>query len=246
MPAPATHPLRLTAIICAGGSGTRFGTANGSKLDIDLHGEPVLIRAVRALASRPEIATTVVAGPADPDALNEFRRRHASRLEKLGATVCAGGRTERYETVQAALAYALEEHDRPDAVLVHDAARPCVSNEIITAVINGLQNHGAVVPAVPVADTLKRVEPGSSPHAVIETVDRGGLFACQTPQGFHTELLERAYAQQDLTSTDDAQLVERLGEPVVLVPGDPRNLKITRPDDLDIARVTLPTLPEIP
>ncbi|NRA57842.1 MAG: 2-C-methyl-D-erythritol 4-phosphate cytidylyltransferase [Phycisphaerales bacterium] len=241
---PATNPsrLRIAAIICAAGSGTRFGSDHGSKLDADLHGEPVLYRATQALSSRPEVVTTIVAGPADAEALAEFRRRHEAQLDILGAAICAGGPTERYETVQAALRYTLEHYERPDAVLVHDAARPCTSDAVVYAVINGLGNHAAVVPAVPVADTLKRVEAGSDPRAVLETVDRRGLFSCQTPQGFRTDLLERAYMQSNLVSTDDAQLIERLGEPVALVPGDPRNLKITRPHDLDIARAVWPTL----
>lgn len=77
---------------------------------------------------------------------------------------------------------------------------------------------------------------------MLDTVDRSNLFACQTPQGFHLGLITRAYAQADLSSTDDAQLVERLGEAVVLVEGDPRNLKITRPQDLELARAVWPTL----
>ena len=242
MTIPDASQFRIAAIICAAGSGTRFGNENGSKLDADLHGEAVLIRATEAIASRPEVGTTIVAGPADPGALSTFREKHATRLESLSATICAGGESERYETVQAALAFVLKQGPRPDAVLVHDAARPCTSAEIVQSVIDILRSDQAVVPAIPVADTLKRAASGTEPQLVTGTIDRRDLFACQTPQGFLTDLLERAYAQQDLTSTDDAQLIERLGESVVLVAGDPRNLKITRPHDLDIARAIWPTL----
>lgn len=245
MPHPQSGPIRITTIICAAGSGTRFGRSKGGKLNADIHGEPVLIRAVQAIAQQPEVVGVLVPGPADPHALAEFRDRHGRALGQMGARICAGGVSERYETVKAALECLIDTaraDDLPDAVLVHDAARPCTPLSVVRAVIEALANHDAVVPAVPVADTLKRADPIHLPHGVIETIDRHGLFACQTPQGFRLDLLRRAYAQTDLSSTDDAQLVERLGEPVVLVPGDTRNIKITRPQDLELARAIWPTL----
>ncbi|MFI4881205.1 MAG: 2-C-methyl-D-erythritol 4-phosphate cytidylyltransferase [Phycisphaerales bacterium JB064] len=260
------RPLRIAAIVCAAGSGTRFGTTKGGKLDADLHGKPVLIRSVEAIARQPEVEQVIVAGPADPSALKDFRDRHGPALAKLGATICPGGVAERFETVKAALDHLLQttpEDHLPDAVLVHDAARPCTPEHVLRAVIDGLASHPAVIPAVPLADTIKRASPATpdtkappvGPRnvpasgagcigTVDHTVDRAGLYACQTPQGFHLSLLREAYAQADLSSTDDAQLVERLGEPVTLVAGDPRNIKITRPADLDLARAIWPTLSE--
>lgn len=245
MPPPPNSPPRIAAIICAAGSGTRFGSSNGSKLDQDIHGKPVLARAVEAIASQPEVVATIVAGPADPDALAAFRDRHKQHLDVLAATICPGGITERYETVKAGLDHLRATLTGIDAVLVHDAARPCTPPTVIRRVIDALASHAAVVPAVPVADTIKRAmpEPDGTTHEIQQTIDRRGLFACQTPQGFHLDQITRAYyAQDDLTSTDDAQLVERLGEPVLLVAGDPRNLKITRPEDLELARAIWPTL----
>lgn len=258
------RPLRIAAIVCAAGSGTRFGTTKGGKLDADLHGKPVLIRSVEAIAGQPGVEQVIVAGPADPSALDGFRERHGRLLAGLGATICPGGVAERFETVKAALDHLLRTtpQDRlPDAVLVHDAARPCTPAHVLRAVIDALASHPAAIPAVPVADTIKRASPASpetkappvgprnvpasgagSIGTVDHTVDRRGLFACQTPQGFHLSTLCEAYAQADLNSTDDAQLVERLGEPVALVPGDSRNIKITRPADLDLTRAIWPTL----
>lgn len=244
MPPTPNSPLRIAAIICAAGSGTRFGTSSGSKLDQDIHGKPVLTRAIEAIASQPEVVATLVAGPADPDALAVFREHHEQHLRAMGATICPGGIAERHETVKASLETVRATLTGVDAVLIHDAARPCAPQPVIRRVIDALETHAAVVPAVPVPDTLKRAKPDAngSSHRVERTLDRRGLFACQTPQGFETDLIFRAYAQDDLTSTDDAQLVERLGKPVLLVAGDPRNLKITRPEDLEMARAIWPTL----
>lgn len=240
-------PESVAVIICAAGSGTRFGSASGSKLDQDLHGEPVLHRAVEAFVEQPGIGSILVAGPADPKALTAFRDRHERFFSSLGAVICPGGKAERYETVKEGLEHLAANEPPVDAVLVHDAARPCASRGLVRRVIDGLGNSSAVVPAIPVADTLKRASHTNAPGApglVQQTIDRGGLFACQTPQGFSLELITRAYTQDDLRSTDDAQLVERLGEPVMLVEGDVRNAKITRPEDLVIARAVWPTLRE--
>ena len=236
------EPLKIAAIVCAAGSGSRFGGGPGSKLDADVCGRPVLVRAVEALAHRPEVKAIIVAGPADVDALQRFRQRHGAALDELGAHVCAGGLNERFETVRAGLEALRAMDIGIDAVLVHDGARPCTPGAVVSAVIGAMGEHRAVVPAVPVADTIKRADTARSPHPVIQTEDRRGLFACQTPQGYDLGLLLRAYEQADLSSTDDAQLVERLGEPVVLVVGDARNVKVTRPEDLLLARAIWPTL----
>lgn len=244
MPPPPANRPRIAAIICAAGASTRFGSSNGSKLDQDLHGKPVLARAVEAIANQPEVVATIVAGPAAPDALATFHDRYEQFLSVLGATICPGGIAERFETVKAGLDHLRATLTDMDAVLVHDAARPCTPGVVIRRVIDALPFHAAVVPAVPVADTLKQATPNADGtiHQVEQTIERQGLFACQTPQGFHLDLINRAYAQDDLNSTDDAQLVERLGEPVLLVSGDPRNQKITRPEDLELVRAIWPTL----
>ena len=141
---------------------------------------------------------------------------------------------------------------------MHDAARPGTSPALIDRVLSVGARYDAVIPAIPVIDTIKRVDrtaiedAGADPlasilsdgadsalHRVQETLSRDGLMQVQTPQLFARELLIRAYAQENLASTDDAALVEQLGEQVVIVQGDERNLKITRPGDTEILRAIL-------
>jgi 2-C-methyl-D-erythritol 4-phosphate cytidylyltransferase len=228
-----------------------------SKLDEDLGGKSVLQRTVELFTKHDDVGEIIVAGPADDAAFSEFKERHADRLGLLGAKLCKGGVTHRWETVKAGLELVGSECTH---VAVHDAARPCVSMEVLDRVFGAAKRHGAAIPAVDVADTVKRaVETGEAmggdddvaailgetaeskkPLRIVEqTVDRRGLVLVQTPQVFEVSLLKRAYAQADLTSTDDASLVERLGVRVVVVEGEARNIKITRPGDLSLARAIL-------
>ncbi|MFO0828797.1 MAG: 2-C-methyl-D-erythritol 4-phosphate cytidylyltransferase [Phycisphaerales bacterium] len=246
--------MRVCVILPAAGSGTRFG---GDKLSQDLGGRPVLLRTVELFTKRDEVAHIVVAAP--PDALDEFRMRFAAQLSFHGARVVEGGRRERWETVKLALAAVPDDCTH---VAVHDAARPAASPELLDRVFAAAQVHDAVIPGIPVTSTLKRVgeqllagaeddalasailgdvgKERSSARAVLETVPRAGLVAVQTPQVFTTSLLRRAYAAGDPSgATDDAQLVERLGERVVVVDGEARNLKITTQDDLSLIRLVL-------
>lgn len=252
--------MRLAVIIAAAGASRRFAShateIQRSKLDEDLGGRPVLQRAVELFSGLSQTVQTIVAGPADEQAMSAFKERHADRLSLLGCTIVPGGREHRYQTVQAALA-----HLRPEVthVAIHDAARPCTPAEVIERVLTAAEQHPAVIPVIPVADTLKRIDPapleqtspdplaailGAAPsgpprHRVEQTVDRTHLVAVQTPQVFEVSLLRRAYAQPNLDSTDDAQLIERLGEPVITVMGDPKNLKLTRPEDLTLIRAIM-------
>lgn len=263
--------MKLAVLIAAAGASTRYagggadpaaqpGLGVRGKLDEDLGGRPVVHRTVELFTTLPEVTQIIVAAPAGPEAERAFRDRHGDKLGLLGCTIVRGGERHRYETVAGMLAAVASEATH---AAVHDAARPCTSPEVIARVLDAARRHPAVIPVVPVADTLKKVgdrplesgEPdplasilGAAPkgppmHAVERTVDRAGLVAVQTPQVFEIGLLRRAYAQADLTSTDDSQLVERLGEPVVTVLGDPRNLKITVPADLAIARAVLGVRP---
>lgn len=242
--------MRIGVIIPAAGASSRFGES--SKLDADMGGRPVLQRTVELFLNRDEVAHVVVAGPHEEGAFAEFRLRHGDKLGLLGVALCRGGREHRWETVAAAL-----EHAPADCthIAVHDGARPCTPQELLDRVFGAASRHAAVVPAVEVGDTLKRVGEGREDgevdpldailgsggkenvtlRVVEETVPRAGLVMVQTPQVFEAGLLRRAYAQGDLTGTDDASLVERLGERVVVVEGDPRNIKITRPVDVRLA-----------
>ncbi len=270
--------MKLAVIIPAAGSSQRYAKAASSelgvefvrsKLDEDLGGRPVLQRTVELFANLAvegvEVASIIVAGPHDPEAMAQFKARYGDKLGLMGCSICPGGRDHRYETVRSALAATPAGCTH---VAVHDAARPCASPELVERVLTAALNHSAVIPGIDVADTIKRVNPepikderpdplaailGDGPggggggsaargpllRSVQSTLERANLVAVQTPQVFQRELLLRAYAQKDLSSTDDAQLIERLGELVVVVPGEGRNIKITYPSDLVLARAIM-------
>lgn len=266
--------MRIAVIIPAAGAGHRFGA--GDKLAADFGGRPVLLRAVEPFTRRDEVDAIIVAGP--PDDLDAFRDRYGVQLGFLGGSIVAGGRKERWETVKLALEAVPEGCTH---VAIHDGARPLVDDDLVGRVFEAGRTRDAVVPGVPVRDTLKRcgeelfetaerdatvdailglgddagiddllgrggddldsdvAAPGHHVpgRTVIETVPRAGLFRVQTPQLFDVELLKRAYAQTDLDgATDDAMVVERLGATITMVEGDERNLKVTTPQDLAIAK----------
>jgi len=205
------------AIIVAGGRGVRLGPG-GPKVLEDLCGVPVLVRACSPFRGR----VVVVVAPAGMEP--EFGALVP------GAVVVAGG-ARRQDSVRAGLTALPEGVTR---VLVHDAARPLVSARLVQAVLDALQDHPAVVPVVEISSTVKEVDDRGR---VVRTVPRAGLCLAQTPQGFHRAVLERAMtAAGDATFTDEAAMVESLGEAVHTVAGSAFNLKITTPEDLDLAR----------
>jgi len=223
---------RVGAILAAGGSGTRAGVA---KQWLVLGGETVLRRSARALAGCGLVDELVAVVPAGEEA------RADAELSGLGkpVRVVAGG-AARADSVRNGLA-AL-----PGCaiVLVHDAARPFASAGLAEAVARAAAETGAALAAVPSTDTVKRAAPAAAtPTAVVaETLDRRSIWLAQTPQGFRTSVLRRAFdAAGDgaAAATDECALVERLGLPVALVPGDPMNQKITSADDVSRARARL-------
>lgn len=204
--------MRAWAIVVAGGSGARFG---GAKQFNVLGGRRVVDWAV--LAAQGACEGVILVLPED--------QVGRVALDVQPDVVVAGGAT-RSASVRAGLA---EVPEGVQVVVVHDAARPMAPPGLFVAVLQALVDgaDGAVA-AVPVADTLKRVGPDG---AVVETVDRTGLWAVQTPQGFRLDVLRAAHAGEP-EATDDAGLVEAAGGRVVVVPGDRRNLKVTDPADL--------------
>ncbi|GJQ29106.1 MAG: 2-C-methyl-D-erythritol 4-phosphate cytidylyltransferase [Phycisphaerae bacterium] len=253
--------MKFCVIIAAGGASARYEAAGGlrSKLDEDLGGKPLLQRTVETFTKfeprEGTISSLIVAGPGKADEFAEFKQRHGDRLGIMGAKLVPGGVSHRWESIKAALAHVPDDCTH---VAVHDAARPCVSMDLLDRVFHAAATYDAVIPAVEIADTVKRVEDtgeamgGADPAAVIlgaapkvplrvvtETLARAGLMLVQTPQVFATDLIVRAYAQPDLSSTDDAGLVERLGARVVVVTGEARNLKVTVPADVAMARQVL-------
>jgi len=203
------------AIVVAAGGGSRFGAA---KQFVRLGDASVLDRAVGVATEACDGVVVVL--PAD-----------APWSAPTGVRTTAGGAT-RSDSVRAGLA-----HIPGDAhiVVVHDAARPLASRRLFAAVIDVVE-HGAdaAVPAVPLTDTVKRV----LHDRVLETIARDGLVAVQTPQAFRVAALRAAHTSEEV-DTDDAALVERTGARVVVVPGEIRNLKITRADDLELAQALL-------
>jgi 2-C-methyl-D-erythritol 4-phosphate cytidylyltransferase len=247
--------MRVGVIIAAAGKSTRFGA--GDKLSQDLGGRPVLLRTVEAFTKRDEVTAIVVAAP--PDDIENFRARFGPALGFNGARIVEGGRTERWESIERAIR-ALP--DDITHIAVHDGARPCVSHELLTRVFAAAEVAPAVIPGIPVRDTLKRVadeqvtaaaddaiadlilgdlgKSSTSGRRVLETVPRDGLCQIQTPQVFDAALLRRAYTTVDLAgTTDDASVVERLGETVLVVEGDTRNIKITAEEDLQLVRALM-------
>jgi len=213
------------AVVTAAGSGERLG-AGVPKAFVELGGRIMLEHAVDGLLASGVIDRVVVATPAD-------RVDETAMLLGERATVVEGG-GERHESVRRAL----EVIGDPEFVLVHDAARPLTPIEQIRRVVGALRDGlRAVIPVLPVADTIKAVDANG---VVLGTPERAGLRAVQTPQGFETALLRRAYQHSgSFVGTDDASLVEHLGTPVHTVAGDALAFKITTSLDLRLARAVL-------
>jgi 2-C-methyl-D-erythritol 4-phosphate cytidylyltransferase len=206
----------------------------------------MLVHAVRALSRARLVDLVVVAAP--PDGVAEVRSLLAMYDFGAEVMVVAGG-AERQDSVARALEALPAD---VGVVLVHDAARPLAPSELVDAVAGAvLAGHLAVVPGLPVTDTIKRVD-SLAPNAttattasfpvaepVTQTVSRADLRSIQTPQGFDRGVLAKAHAAADAVATDDAGLVERLGLPVVVVQGSAEAFKITRPIDLLLAEAVL-------
>ncbi|WP_413785806.1 2-C-methyl-D-erythritol 4-phosphate cytidylyltransferase [Intrasporangium zincisolvens] len=220
-------------MVVAAGSGSRLG-ADVPKAFVPLAGRPLLGHALRGALSCPGLHQVVVVAPAEwvqeaREACRLAAAEHAQLAQHAPHLAVVAGGAERGDSVAAGLS-ALDAS--VDIVLVHDAARcltpPAVFARVVAAVEAGAV---AVVPGTPVVDTVKQVDASGR---VVATPDRASLRAVQTPQGFRRDVLARAHAVSS-EATDDAGLVERLGEPVIVVEGDRLALKVTTPDDLEAA-----------
>ena len=218
----------VTAIIAAGGAGHRLGAGVPKQL-LEVGGQSILQRSAAAFGCHPDVDELVVslppelaaAPPIDPD-------------EGWGFRVCVGG-ARRQDSVANAFA-AID--PRTDVVLIHDAARPFVSPDVISRTIRAAAAHGAAIAAQPVTDTVKRVRHDGESLAIVETIPRESIYLAQTPQGFRVEVLREAIAlgQSGVEATDEAALAERAGHVVHIVESSATNLKITTVDDLADAR----------
>ncbi|MEW6255997.1 MAG: bifunctional 2-C-methyl-D-erythritol 4-phosphate cytidylyltransferase/2-C-methyl-D-erythritol 2,4-cyclodiphosphate synthase [Pseudomonadota bacterium] len=220
--------MLCAAIVVAAGRGSRAGGTVPKQYHI-MDGAPVLRRALAALAAHPDIgAIQVVIHPDD----EPLYRAAVAGLEKLRSPVSGGA--DRQASVRAGLAALGDE--RPDIVLVHDAARPYLSQELISRAIAAGARHGAAIPGLPVTDTVKCVD---TQGQVTASPDRAGLRAVQTPQAFRYDALRAAHdaalAAGRASLTDDAAVMEYAGHPVTVFEGEAQNVKLTHPADLDRA-----------
>ena len=218
----------------AGGSGRRFG---GRKQFLPLAGHPVASWSVRAARTVADGVVLVVPDDGSTGAVDPLPAPGSSGDAAYGADAVVTGGVTRADSVRAGLAVVPAD---AAIVVVHDAARPLAAPDLFAAVVDAVRagDVDGAVPVVPVADTLKQVR-GTR---VVATVDRDELMAIQTPQAFAADALRAAHAAGG-DATDDAGLLEAVGLPVGTVPGDPRNLKLTRPEDLALAEALLAWAP---
>lgn len=226
----------FAVILPAAGKSSRFGDQFYKKPFAPLENRPVWMHAAEKFCNRPDVKQTILV--ISPEDRESFNSQYGGNAALLGVQVVEGG-NERYDSVAAALARVQAD---VEFVAVHDAARPCLAEAWIDSVFAAATKTGAAILATPVTSTLKRV---GADRTITETVSREGLWEAQTPQVFRRELLLEAYARRGTEgATDDAQLVERIGHPVTLVPGSAMNLKITTKDDLRLAAAILRALPK--
>ena len=216
----------VTALIVAAGEGRRFG---GAKVFALLGGTTILERSLETFATHPSVDAVVLVLRN-----RRFADGYAGRFDKLVAVVEGGERRQDsvwngFREIRAG---------EGDYVLVHDGARPFADRELIDRVLGEARRVGAAVPAVGIEDTVKEVREGR----VVATPARSSLFRVQTPQGFAWPVLHRALSSamaEGFYGTDESMLVERIGAPVGVVDGNPRNIKITTPLDMAIAEAFL-------
>jgi len=220
--------MYVTAIIAAGGAGHRLGAGVPKQL-LDVGGISILQRSVSAFGDHPEVDAVVVALPSDLAAAPPI-----APGDGWSFRVVVGGARR-----QDSVANAFRAMDpRTDVVLVHDAARPLVTDELISRAIRAASEHGAAIAAQPVSDTVKRVRRDEATLKVVETIPRESIFLAQTPQAFRVDVLRDAIAlgESGVLGTDEAALAERAGHTVHIVEATSGNLKITTTEDLAEAR----------
>ena len=225
--------MRKYAIIVAGGKGLRMG-GELPKQFIPVEGRPVLMRTLDAFHTCDPSIEIILVLPSDhqpywQELCREYQFAVPYRIANGGVT--------RFHSVQNGLALA----DAPEAlVAVHDGVRPFVSHEVINRCYQDAEQYGAVVPVIPVVETVRHLLPEGS-----ETVSRDAYRLVQTPQTFRASLLRQAYEQPYCDAfTDDASVVEALGMPVSLYDGEPDNIKITYPRDLQVACIIMNSQPQ--
>ena len=248
--------MKVFVIIPAAGLGTRMAPMpsamdaatkkpHPSKQFTDLGGTPVLIRTLLAFAAVDAVREIWIA--LRKNEIGAFRERlakeatikEAKGVAKKKVELVVGGE-HRQESVEHALNAIVANPD--DIILVHDAVRPLVTDEIIREVIAAAEKYGAAIAALPAVDTVKQVERTAEGAIIKATIPRAGVVLAQTPQGFRYSVIKKAFdeaAADGFMGTDEASLAERSGHLVAVVMGSPRNIKITTPADLQLAEFYL-------
>jgi 2-C-methyl-D-erythritol 4-phosphate cytidylyltransferase len=240
--------MKIVVIIPAAGLGTRMAAPQAAKASkpaatkqfVELRGTPVLVHTLKKFASNPEIAEIFV--PLRKSEIDSFRQRLEREAPEIlrKKTVLLEGGEHRQQSVANALAAVSADAD--DIVLVHDAVRPFVTDEIIHDVIAAAAKYGAAITGMPAVDTVKQVERTAEGAIIKATIPREKIVMAQTPQGFRYDVLKKAFddaAADGMVGTDEASLVERSGHQVAVVMGSPRNITITTQADLELAEFFL-------
>jgi 2-C-methyl-D-erythritol 4-phosphate cytidylyltransferase/2-C-methyl-D-erythritol 2,4-cyclodiphosphate synthase len=222
-------------IIPAAGFGTRMQSTLPKQF-LELAGEPILLRTIKTFLNSKVIHWISLAVAADQRRQTNALLKKYIQPEQLHRILVSEGGATRQQSVKAGLDALPED---VEIILVHDGARPLISSDLINDCLQGAMEQGAIIAAIAVNDTIKQVDTN---HTITKTIDRSRLYRAQTPQAAKRYLLEQAYqqaAQDNFTGTDEASLLEHAGIPVTIITGEERNMKITRPDDLQIARSLL-------
>lgn len=226
----------FAVILPAAGQSSRFHDKNYKKPFAPLANKPVWLHSAEKFVARSDVKQLIVV--ISPEDREYFHFKFGANVAILGIDVVDGG-SQRAESVSKALARVKADID---FVCIHDAARPCLADEWISAIFEAGEKTGAAIFGIPVTSTLKRVRAN---HTIEETVSREGLWEAQTPQVFARQILLDAHARRgDFVATDDAQLVERIGQEITVLTGSPINLKIATREDLRLAEQALKALPK--
>ncbi|APZ92816.1 2-C-methyl-D-erythritol 4-phosphate cytidylyltransferase [Fuerstiella marisgermanici] len=227
---------KFAVIIPAAGESSRFRGFRRKKPFVELKGRAIWLRTVDHFINRDDVSEVVLVLAKDD--LEEFRERFQPNLTFMNIHIAEGGAT-RADSVQNGIAALTKP---ADYIAVHDAARPLLTKAWISELFETAMRKQAVIPAVAVSSTVKKVDDSGR---IQQTIDRTHLMLAQTPQVFRTEILKNAYQQAETASgfTDEASLVEATGQPVFVHEGWPANIKITTKQDFDLAEALLASLP---
>lgn len=240
--------MKVVVIIPAAGLGTRMAPLSSardskphvSKQFTDLAGTPILFHTLRRFAAVDAVTEIWIAlRENEIDGFRERLEKESAGVLRTNIQLVIGGE-HRQQSVEHALKAITAAPD--DIVLVHDAVRPLVTNEIINEVIDAARKYGAAIAALPAVDTVKQVERTAEGAIIKTTIPRAGVVLAQTPQGFRYDVIKKIFDEASadgFMGTDEASLAERSGHEVAVVMGSPKNIKITTPGDLELAEFYL-------